>query len=406
MHFRPYYQQIYQELSRDKAMLFLAGARQSGKTTFAQKMALDETQSVYVNWDILADRKKVLTHPTFFQDINRTKEGKPLVIFDEIHKYRDWKNYLKGIYDQYHRDYQFLILGSGRLDIFQKGGDSLAGRYDQLRFFPLTISELAQQKNNFDDFLRHPIKIHPTSKTFATLWEQLNNLSGFPEPFFSGSQKTYQRWANTYAQQLIREDIRNLTLIKDINAVESLYALLDTRVGSPLSISNLASDLGVSFNAVKEWLEVFERFYLIFRLSPWTSRVSRAILKEQKLYLYDYAQISNEAARFENMVALELWRAVCHWNDLGLGKFTLHYIRNKEKQEIDFLFVKDKKPSLPIEVKLSQETPSENWAAYFKKLPCKQGVQIIKTPGISKKVVVGEGEVWVVSAEFFLALLI
>ena len=404
MHQRPYYQQIYQELSRDQAMIFLAGARQSGKTTFAQSMARRQAQFIYANWDIVADKKKILANPVFFQDINRTGREKPLVILDEIHKYRHWKNYLKGIYDQCHADYEFLILGSGRLDVFQKGGDSLAGRYRLLHFFPLTIAELAGKQTDFDAFYRDPLAIHPSSDGLTALWGQLSRLSGFPDPFFSATQKKYRRWASIYAQQLIREDIRNMTLIKDIDSVESLYGLLGTRVGNPLSISNLANDLGVSFNAVKEWLEIFERFYLIFRISPWTLKVARAILKEQKMYLYDYAQIDDEAARFENMTALELWRAVCHWNDLGLGKFTLHYIRNKEKQEVDFVVADKNKPFLFIETKLTA-TQISSHLYKFQALFDVPVVQLVYTPGICQIKNNGARKILVITASQWLARL-
>ncbi|PKN04274.1 MAG: hypothetical protein CVU74_07720, partial [Deltaproteobacteria bacterium HGW-Deltaproteobacteria-9] len=72
--------------------------------------------------------KKLIENPNFFQAVERKDSSRPLVVFDEIHKYKDWKNYLKGVYDQFHDRYQFLVSGSGRLDLYQKGGDSLAGR--------------------------------------------------------------------------------------------------------------------------------------------------------------------------------------------------------------------------------------------------------------------------------------
>lgn len=71
--------------------------------------------------------------------MKRRDSSLPLVIFDEIHKYRDWKNYLKGIYDRYSAEYRFLITGSGRLDLYQRGGDSLAGRYLLFNLFLLPL---------------------------------------------------------------------------------------------------------------------------------------------------------------------------------------------------------------------------------------------------------------------------
>jgi len=97
-------------------------------------------------------------------------------------------------------------------------------------------------------------------------------------------------------------------------------------------------------DSVKTWLEVFKIHYLIFRISPWTHKIPRAIKKEKKVYPFGYAQINDRGIRFENMVGLELYRAILNWSDLGLRDFSLHYIRNKEKEEVDFLICKDHHP--------------------------------------------------------------
>jgi len=87
----------------------------------------------------------------------------------------------------------------------------------------------------------------------------------------------YRQWSATYSSQLIRGDIRDLTAIRSIGELETLYHLLPMRIGSPLSITSLASDLRVSCNRVRDWLLAFERFFLLFSISPWTRRVSRSI---------------------------------------------------------------------------------------------------------------------------------
>ena len=122
---------------------------------------------------------------------------------------------------------------------------------------------------------------------------------------------------------MIREDIRDLTGIKSVVDLETLYFLLPSKAGSPLSIPSLASDLKVSYNSVRSWLSVFERFFLTFSIGLWTRKIARAIQKERKLYLWDIPRIREPAARFENMVALELYRAVIGLNDIGYGTFSL-----------------------------------------------------------------------------------
>jgi predicted AAA+ superfamily ATPase len=381
MDTREPYLKIWQELSREKSMIFLAGPRQVGKTTLAKIISRNFTNNLYFNWDIPQDKTRLMENPAFFQEIKRRDPSIPLIIFDEIHKYKDWKNYLKGVYDQFHESYQFLVSGSGRLDIYQKGGDSLAGRYFLFHLWPFTMSELGRRNLTIDDFLGNPLQISmENSETLKKNWVRLSQLSGFPEPYLANRMATYLRWSNTYAQQLIREDIRDLTGIKSVGDMETLYFLLPSKVGSPLSIPSLTTDLKVSYNSVRGWLAVFERFFLIFSIPPWTERIVRAIQKERKVYLWDAPRIEDPAARFENMVAMELWRAVTNWNDLGYGQFSLHFIKNKEQQEVDFLIAHRHKPVVLIEAKVSETQPSS---------PLKKFQKALRIPAVQ---LIGEDE--------------
>jgi predicted AAA+ superfamily ATPase len=359
MHSRELYQKIWQELSKDKSMIFLAGPRQVGKTTLGQIISDTFANSLYCNWDISDHRLQLIQDPAFFEAVERKDASPPLIVFDEIHKYQDWKNYLKGIYDQFHHAYRFLVSGSGRLDIYQKGGDSLAGRYYLFHLWPFTIAELGESNVTLKAFLKNPLGISmKRSGDLKKIWSRLSECSGFPEPYLSNRMTTYRRWSNTYSQQLIREDIRDLTGITSIGQVETLYLLLPSKVGSPLSVPSLARDLKVSYNSVKNWLSVFERFFLTFSIFPWTTKIVRAIQKERKVYLWDAPRIKDPAARFENMVAAELWRAVTTWNDMGYGLFSLHFIKNKEHREVDFLIANEGEPVVLIEAKFSDTQPS------------------------------------------------
>ena len=359
MESRDLYVNIWRELAAEKSMVFLAGPRQSGKTTLAHIISRSFTNTLYFNWDIAEHRTRLIGNPTFFEAVERKDSSTPLIIFDEIHKYKEWKNYLKGVYDQFHESYQFLVSGSGRLDIYQKGGDSLAGRYYLFHLWPFTVAELGRRNIPIDDWLIEPLKISLEEKEKPReIWSHLSTLSGFPEPYLSGRSTTYRRWTNSYSQQLIREDVRDLTGIKSIGDMELLYILLPSKVGSPISVPSLAGDLRVSYNSVRSWLSIFERFFLIFSIGPWTHKIARAIQKERKIYLFDSPKIEEPSARFENIVALELWRAVTSWNDMGYGSFSLHFIKNKEQQEVDFLIAKQRKPFLLVEAKLTDTEAS------------------------------------------------
>lgn len=402
---RSLYHAVWKDLSRTKSMIFLSGPRQAGKTTFAKQIAKDEfSHHTYFNWDLITDKKRLIENPAFFEDLQRKDAAAPLVIFDEIHKYRKWKNYLKGIYDRFNEHYRFLILGSGRLNVFQKGGDSLAGRYFQFNLWPFTLAELANRRLNFEEFIKEPLHFLDQDPKTEEIWNNLFYLSGFPEPYLAGEETVYRRWSRTYHQQLIREDIRNMTEIKNIDEVEVLFSLLPSRIGSPLSLASLSRDLQVSFNTVQKWIKTFESFYLVFLIKPWTKKISRAIIKERKLYLFDYGHVPSPAARFENMVAVELLRALCEWNDLGLGDFDLRYLRNKEKEEVDFLITREDQPYLLVEAKVSKDQVSKNLLKFQSVLKV-PAVQLVNQPGVCKKVFNHQYQILIASATRWLPLL-
>jgi len=399
---RPMYTAAWEELSAEKAMVFIAGPRQVGKTTLAETIARTFPNHLHVDWDVADDRARILREPYFFAEMPRRDASAPIVVFDEIHKHRTWKGYLKGVYDRFAREFRFLVTGSGRLDIYQKGGDSLAGRYLLFHLWPFTLAELAGRRVPIDRFRADPLGVVPGDVgSIEKTWRRLAASSGFPEPYLARKPASYRRWSAIYHRQLVREDIRDLTGIRAIGDLETLFALLPERVGSPLSITSLAEDLKVSYNTVRSWLEAFERFYVVFTIAPWTRRVVRAIHKERKTYLFDYALVEDPAARFENMVALELFRAVQLWSDLGHGRFSLHYVKNKEKDEVDFLIAEGRRPMLLVEAKRSEPQVSRALRKFQDQLgiPAVQlmdeGHTFQKVPNGAQTILVAPAWMWV-----------
>lgn len=402
---RRLYMSVWSDLATEKRMIFMAGPRQAGKTTLAQQIARSFTNHVYFNWDIPQQRVRLIENPAFFEEVERRDDSIPLVVLDEIHKFKDWKNYLKGIYDQFHDGYQFLVTGSGRLDIYQKGGDSLAGRYFMFHLWPFTLAEVGETNISHNAFRNNPLQITmERAEELEQIWSRLFELSGFPEPYLSGRKTTYRRWSNAYSQQLIREDIRDITGIKSIGELETLYHLLPSKIGNPISVPALSRDLKVAYNTVRNWLATFERFFLIFNLTPWTRRIARAIQKEQKVYLWDAVRIKEPSARFENMVAIELYRAVSSWNDMGYGRYSLHFIKNKEQQEVDFLIADDHEPVVLVEAKLSDVRPSSALMKFQSALRV-PAVQLVNEASGFRKISNGAQTILVAQASQWLAML-
>ncbi len=367
--------------------VFLAGPRQVGKTYLAQQI-LEKLGGRYYNWDLAEDRAKILTK-SFIHD--------RAVVLDELHKYPRWKNFVKGIYDKYHQNLKVLITGSAKLDVYRKGGDSLFGRYFLFHLHPLSVGEVENPS-----IIEKPATVFEESGTTASkeTMENLFKWGGFPEPFYKATEERHNRWSLQRNELLIEEDLRDLTNIHLLRLVEHLMLLLPSKIGSVLSINSLKEDLQVSFNTVKAWLEVLERLYIVFTLRPYSHKLHRSVHKERKLYLWDWSQVKDEGARFENFVASHLWKAVHVWRDIGMGNFDLLILRDRDRREVDFCVTKNHEPWLLVEAKLAEIFVSESLVYYANRFKV-PAIQIVKTPNVDKMV----GVIRVVSAERWLTKL-
>ena len=370
------YLEPYIKKDLEERMVFIGGARQVGKTTLSQQIGnfYYPDNFCYFNWDWRVDRK-VIINEEFPAD-------KKLFIFDEIHKYRRWKNFLKGFYDKNKKKIKILVTGSSRLDIYRRGGDSLLGRYRFLRLHPLSLREIVGfLKSDIKPFtpLSFPKKI---DDKIQKVFNRLLKFGGFPEVYLKNDEVFLRRWHNERIERIIREDIREIETIRDISMLEVLVELLPERVGSILSLNSLREELEVSFKSVKLWMDILERFYYHFRLYPYQTKKIKALKKEPKLYFWDWSEIQKESARFENMIASHLLKFVHFLYDVYGWRAELFYLRDVEKREVDFLVVIDKKVWFAVEVKLSSSDLSKNLKYFAQKLKIPFLYQVVKEEGI------------------------
>jgi len=381
--------QIAEDLG-DK-MVFLGGARQVGKTTMAKKLLPEFFPNfTYFNWDSRQDRKQLLNF-----EIPGASE---LLIFDEIHKYRKWKTFIKGLYDKYNEQFKFLVTGSARLNLYRKGGDSLLGRYHYYTLHPFSLAELVNLKNQFQLFKAIDISDHD----FHTEFLSLDKFGGFPEIILKQNERTLRRWHIERVERLFREDIRDLAPIRDLASMQLLSDILPQRVGSLLSVNSLREDLEVSHRALTSWLDILESFYYHFRVYPFHLKTIRSMKKTPKLYLFDWSEVEDEAARFENLVASHLLKFVHFLRENQGYKIQLNYLRSSDKKEVDFLITVNQKPWFSVEAKI-QETKPAPVLLYFKnrlKIPC--NYQVVKKKGVDLL----KDDVRIVSADRFLSALI
>ncbi len=385
-------------------MCFIAGPRQVGKTTLAKHILSRTKQpSLYYNWDVESDRKTILKSPENFWQRDLPSGTRPhRLVLDEIHKFPRWKRFLKGLYDAHRDDLEVLVTGSGRLDVYQRGGDSLFGRYQQYHLHPFTLGEmLAHGRQSIvspSAFMERLTDSRMMSGAEDAL-QMIERFTGFPEPLFAESEQRLRRWRRSHEQLIIREDLRDLTRIRELGLIEALVNLLPERVGSPLSINALREDLNVRFETVQSWLAALARMFFLFTIRPYAGKLARTLRREEKVYLYDFSTIPNEGARFENLVALHLLKLTEAWTDFGYGDFALYYVRDREKREVDFLITERGKPFALFEAKLSAADIDSSLRYFNERLKPKYAVQIVRHPQRFKTSFVTQGIVLVPAAQ-------
>ena len=348
------YLKTYIEKDLNDKMVLLGGPRQAGKTTLAQQI-LKQRPGLYLNWDADEDRDIILN--------KKWEQSEQLLIFDELHKYKRWKNWIKGTFDKERTHHQFLITGSARLDIYKQGGDSLFGRYNYWRLHPFTLCELPSGISKEEGFRR------------------LLELGGFPEPFLKNNSIEAKRWRRSRYDLVIKQDLRDLESVQDISKLELFFQMLRERVGGMVVLSNLANDLEIAPKTAKKWLLLLERMYLLFIVKPYSSKMNRALVKPPKVYFYDNADVKGDiGARFENLVACHLLKQIHFLEDHYGDSYELHYLRDKEKREVDFLILKEGKVEQLIETKWNDSAIPTSLLYYQRKLSPKRASLVVGTP--------------------------
>jgi hypothetical protein len=392
-------------------MIFLTGPRQVGKTTFAQNWLKSAgSEGTYFNWDDPSVMVAYKRNPLHFRNIidEKSHDDPVPLVFDEIHKHREWRDILKGLFDTHRERIKLLVTGSARLDFARRSGDSLLGRYFSYQMFPLGLPEIV---GNFSHVLgdgayfadgnllvRHAREATTEGATEGL--ELLMKFGGFPEPFLRGSERFHRRWQVEYKMLLTKEDVRDLSRISDVKGLETLVEILPTKVGSNLSIPSISEDLSRKYDTIKNWIEILQGLYMIFTLRPWHKSIARAIRKEKKLYFFDWSILRGHGSRFENLLALALLRMAARFNETGMGNYEIRYIRDREKREVDFVLVKDNEPIALFEAKESDTRINKSGRFYIKKL----GIPLFQIVQKARKIEMFPGNAFVIPASNFLML--
>ena len=390
---------IREHLSLYRQMVFLSGPRQVGKATLARIFATD-----YLNWETKDVRQLVLKGAAAVGEslaLDARQKAKRVLVFDEIHRYSKWKGFLKGFFDLYENEARIFATGSARMDVYKRGGDSMMGRYFPYRIHPFSVAELTNPTIPDETKI-----VRPPKKIDAAQWETLCTFGGFPEPLTNGSMRFLRKWRSLRLEQLLREDIRDVTRSVELDQIEALATILATRSGEQLVMAPLACDVTTSEPTVKKWISLLKALYYGFTVKPYFKNVENSLRKTPKWYLRDWSGIEDDGKRMETLVACHLLKAVEGWTDLGFGEFDLFYLRDKNQREVDFLVTRDKKPWFLAEVKNSDAKLSPALAHFQKATGARHAFQVVSNLDYSDQDCFDADAPVAVSARTFLSQLL
>ena len=347
----------------ERKLVFVTGARQVGKTTLSRTLQEQLSPSQYLNYDISADRA-IIKRESWQPDAK-------LLVFDELHKMAGWKPWLKGVIDGKQKDQQLLVTGSARMDTFRQAGESLAGRYLSWRLHPISVKEWCELS---------PAETKPSPEQALT---HLLKRGGFPEPCLLDNDEDADRWRDQYANGLIREDVLEFSRIQELGSMRVLLELLQSRVGSPLSLASIGRDLALSQPTVKRYIDILQALYIVFLVQPWSDNIARSLLQAPKIYFYDTGMVPaaddmGKGVRFENAVATMLLKHVHFLQDAKAAPVNLHFVRDKQGSEIDFALSNGKELTHLIECKLTDDQPHRAFAKFAPQWPKAQSIQLVR----------------------------
>jgi len=342
----------------DTPVTFLAGARQTGKSTLVQALQAELPGSSYRSFDDLNSLASAIDDPVGFLG-----QLPPKAFLDEVQRAPGLFLPIKATVDQDRRPGRFVLTGSANIMLLPRIADSLAGRMEILTLWPLAQAELEGSPPGFIDacFEGDPGRLRIGSADRGEILERAL-AGGYPEALDRAGPEARGRWFENYLATLVRRDLRDLSDLEGIHLVPRLLGLLAARAGSTLNMSDLGLNLGVSLMTIKRYLALLETMFLVVSLPPWFENLGKRLSKTPKLFFNDPGiqahlvgiDLDGVARQphlggpvLETFVAMELTRTA-PWSR---SRPTLHHFRTSAGREVDVVLENRRRDLIGVEVK-------------------------------------------------------
>lgn len=267
----------------DTPVVFLAGARQTGKSTLAQHLANGPHPARYLSLDDVAVQAAAQRDSAGFV---AGLVGD--VVLDEVQRAPELLLAIKAEVDRDRRPGRFLLTGSANVLLLPRVAESLTGRIEVYTLWPFSQGEVAGMREGFIDglFGQHlPSGLaEPLSR--AALIERVVR-GGYPEIGRRTSAERRSAWFQSYVATLLQRDVRDLAAIEGLAQLPQVLALLAARTGGHVSMADLSRTAGIPQTTLKRYVALLEALFLVRRLPAWSSNLTSRLLKSSKVYVTD-----------------------------------------------------------------------------------------------------------------------
>ncbi len=342
----------------DSPAVFLNGARQTGKSTLAQKLSRGPHRARYLSLDDIAVLAAAKNDPEGFL---AGLDG-PIVI-DEVQRAPELFIPLKAAVDRERRPGRFLLTGSANALVLPKLAQALTGRMEILTLWPLSQGEIEATREGFIDALFRDGAAFDAGKPLSRteIWDRVV-LGGYPEPLGRPQPERRAAWVNSYLTTIVERDIRDLAAIEGLTQLPRLLHLLAARGAGLMNYAELSRSMGLPQSTLKRYLALLEAAFLLQRLPPWSGNLGKRLVKTPKIFLNDTGLAANllalDTARLEENVPmagplLETFVMAELTKQAGWSRVKprLYHFRTETGAEVDFVMEDARGRVVGVEVK-------------------------------------------------------
>ncbi len=352
---------------KDTPVVFLNGARQTGKTTLAQKIAQDVPSATYLTLDDAAVLAAATHDPAGFL------QGLGTAVIDEVQKAPALFPAIKASVDRDRKPGRFLLTGSANILLLPKVSESLAGRMEIVSLWPLSQGELEGVQENFISrlFKSTPFRAGQITSRKNDIGQKVLR-GGFPEAVGRKDAERRRAWFGSYLTSILQRDVRDLAHIEGLSDMPRLLSILAARIGGLLNMADISRAIGIPHSTLKRYLTLLETTFLVRTIPAWSANHGKRLVKASKLYLCDsglgaylsgvnqltYQDSSpQKGPLFENFVLAELLKQAS-WSDTPV---TAWHFRTATGTEVDFIIEAADGRLAGLEVKASSTVRSDDF---------------------------------------------